>query len=91
MICDICKTEHRSLTVIAQDMYRHWSPVNYAARPYLSAMLSMRCPQEMYYLDSGRSVVEYFLFNASTFRGPEARRIKAELRTLLRNTKEARV
>ena len=92
MWCEVCKQEHRSLAAIASDVRKTWTPkVNYAAEPYLSAMRTMRCPQEMYMYDTGRSIVLYFLSNASTFRGPEARRLKTELRVMLRNTKEARV
>jgi hypothetical protein len=36
-----------------------------------------------YYLDSGRSVVLYFLSNAASWRGDDARRIKKELKEML--------
>ena len=37
-----------------------------------------------YGADSAVSIVAYFLANAQTWRGPEARRIKAELREILK-------
>jgi hypothetical protein len=37
-----------------------------------------------YYYDTGEHVVAYFLANASGWRGPDARRLKAELKALLR-------
>ena len=62
---------------------RCWHPVNYAAKPYLEAMLSLDSVDDRYGMDSGRSVVSYFLGNASSFRGEDARRIKAELKAML--------
>ena len=38
-----------------------------------------------YYYDSAESVVLYFLANAQGFRGEDARRIKAELNSMLNN------
>jgi hypothetical protein len=39
--------------------------------------------KDTYYCDSGESVVRYFLANASTWRGDVARRVKAELKSML--------
>ena len=55
----------------------------FGARPYLEAMAYIETPNDSFGLDSGRSIVTYFLVNASTWRGPDARRIKAELKKLL--------
>jgi hypothetical protein len=46
-------------------------------------MLSLSSPAENYGYDSGKSIVLYFLSNAATWRGPEAKRIKAELKGML--------
>lgn len=73
----------RSLGVIAGEIRRDWKPMNAAARPYVDAMVNLRSVDEMYYQDSGRSIVRYFLANAETWRGEVARRIKAELHRLL--------
>lgn len=59
--------------------------VNYAAEPYLNAMQDITEIDEMYGADTARSVVAYFLSNASSFRGEDARRLKAELKTILEN------
>ena len=56
--------------------------VNYAAKPYLQAMFSLNSIDDAYGMDSGRSVVAYFLSNARSFRGDDARRLKAELKAL---------
>lgn len=76
-------TQSRPLNAIARDIRKDWgSKVNYAARPYLEAMLSLNSIQDPYYSDSGRSVVLYFLANAGTYRGENAKALKAELKAL---------
>lgn len=55
-----------------------------AALPYLEAMLSLNLVTDNYGHDSARSVLRYFLSNAATFRGETARRIKAEIKELLK-------
>jgi hypothetical protein len=65
---------------IAAIILKDWgSSVNYAAKPYLRAMLSLTNLQSMHGADDGRSIVQYFLSNAQTWRGPIARVVKAEL------------
>lgn len=73
----------RPLSVIAADIRRAWPNVNYAAVPYLEAMADLHAITDNYIADSARSIVLYFLFNARTWRGPDAVRIKAELKALL--------
>jgi hypothetical protein len=77
-------TGHRSLSTIAREIRDDWRPVYYAAAPYLSAMSGLYAVTDSYDYDSGRSVVNYFLSNAGTWRGPVARRIKAELKDMLK-------
>lgn len=72
----------RPLYEIASEIRKDWSPVNYAAKPYLDAMRELSSINDDYYADSGRSVVLYFLSNAASWRGENARRIKAELKSL---------
>lgn len=75
----------RPVYEIAGEIVRDWGTnVNYAARPYLEAMLMMNNIDGMYFNDSGKGVVSYFLNNAGAWRGDTARRIKAELRELLK-------
>jgi hypothetical protein len=73
----------RPLSNIAHDIRRDWKNVHYAAKPYLAAMGSMNDINEDYMYDNGKSIVRYFLGNASTWRGPVAQVIKAELRSML--------
>lgn len=73
----------RPLYEIAADIYKYWPKVNYAAKPYLEAMSELTSIEDRYYQDSADMVVRYFLGNAGSWRGEHARRIKAELRSLL--------
>lgn len=72
----------RTLHEIARDIRKDWTKVNYAAKPYLDAMSSLDSVHDKYHYDSGKSVVLYFLSNASSWRGETAKRIKAELRSM---------
>jgi len=72
----------RPLYEIASEIRKDWSPVSPYAKPYLEAMRELSSINDDYYADSGRSVVLYFLSNAASWRGENARRIKAELKSL---------
>ncbi len=54
-----------------------------AAQPYLEAMLGLASVDDKYGLDSGRSIVRYFLANAASWRGETARRVKKELNAMV--------
>jgi hypothetical protein len=77
-------TEHRSLSRIANEISSDWSNVNYAAKPYLTAMSELDDINGHYIYDSASSVVRYFLANARAWRGDTAKRVKAELNTMLK-------
>ena len=72
----------RTLRIIAREIRATWPRVYFGAVPYLDAMGTMETIEEDYGMDSGHSIVIYFLANAGTWRGPDAKRIKAELRTM---------
>ena len=74
----------RSIGTIALEIKRTWTKPYYGAVPYLNAMLSLDSLDDQYGYDNARSIVLYFLANASTFRGPDAKRIKAELKALVK-------
>lgn len=78
------KPATRLLMHIALDIHKHWPTINYAAKPYLDAMACLKTINDNYGADDARSIVLYFLSNASAFRGEEARRIKAELNAMLK-------
>jgi len=74
--------EVRPLYEIASEIRNDWKDVNYAAEPYLNAMSALANINSNYYFDSGKSIVLYFLSNASQWRGETARRIKTELKAM---------
>jgi hypothetical protein len=71
----------RPVSQIASDIRRVWgAKVNYAAKPYLYALLCLGAPSESYGQDSGKSIALYFLGNARSFQGEQAKALKAELK-----------
>jgi hypothetical protein len=72
----------RLILEVARDIVRAWPNVNYAAEPYLQAMLTLTTSQSVCVCgrDSAVSVVLYFLSNARMFCGTEAKALKAELK-----------
>jgi hypothetical protein len=75
----------RPLYTIAIEIERTWKPqVSRAARPYVDAMFKVASLDDMYYSDPADSLVRYFLSNAATWRGEDAKRIKAELKAMLK-------
>ena len=76
------KAGPRPLSVIAREIRRDWKKVYFGAVPYLAAMSSLNAIGDNYGADSAKSVVLYFLANASTWRGDTAKRVKAELKSI---------
>jgi len=89
------KTEHRPLAQIAREIQRDWmeqykkigsttTDKFYAARPYLNAMMALDQIDGNFYDDTAQDIVLRFLTNSATWRGETARRVKAELKAILR-------
>lgn len=74
--------ETRALFEIAEDIRRTWKNPHYAAKPYLDAMGGLLSIDDNFGLDDAKSIVLYFLSNAGGWRGDDARRIKAELKSV---------
>lgn len=72
------------LSQIAREIRKDWKKVNFAAVPYLEAMGSLSKISDNYFMDTGSSVVAYFLSNAGQWRGDTARAVKAELKRRLK-------
>lgn len=72
----------RPLYEIAADIRKNWKNIYFGAVPYRDAMSELNTINDKYWADSAKSVVLYFLANASTWRGEDARRIKAELKKM---------
>jgi hypothetical protein len=75
----------RSLRVIAAEIQEDWKRPYFGAVPYLSAMDRLETVDGRYYEDSAASIVRYFLANAGTWRGETARRVKAELKGMIKD------
>ena len=76
-------TATRPLSTIAREIRATWPKVYFGAVPYLQAMAQLDTVNDNYGLDDARSIVNYFLANAGTWRGDDARRIKAELKAMV--------
>jgi len=76
------KNEKRLLSTISKEIRADWKKLYFGAVPYLDAMGSLNSINDSYYDDSARTIVMYFLSNASTWRGEVARKIKKELNSL---------
>lgn len=74
----------RPLYEIASEIRRDWKNVYFGAKPYLDAMSSMGGVSENYGSDDGRGIVNYFLCNARGWRGPVAKFVKAELKSMVK-------
>ena len=77
--------QKRTFRQIAKDIRSTWLNIYFGAVPYLEAMLELDTtdPNAMYYNDRAEDIGLYFLSNASTFRGKDAKRLKEELKKLI--------
>jgi predicted lipoprotein len=67
----------RTIETIAADIAAAWRNPNVYARNYLDYMMNP------WGYDSPRDAALYFLSNAAGWRGPDAKRLKAELKAVL--------
>jgi hypothetical protein len=74
----------RPIYEIAHEISRDWKKPYFGAVPYLDAMRSLNSVTDSFYQDSAKSVVLYFLSNANTWRGETAKRVKAELKAMVK-------
>ena len=74
----------RSIKDIAQEIQLDWTNVYFGASPYLEAMHSLNKVTDNYGQDGADSIVLYFLSNAMSWKGDNARRIKTELKQMLK-------
>jgi hypothetical protein len=73
-----------SISEIAEVVHKDWKNIPEYAKAYSVPMLSLVSINENYYEDTGKSVVAYFLANASGWRGETAKAIKKELNRRLK-------
>ena len=72
----------RPIHTIAREIIADWKRPYFGAVPYLAAMQSLDTIDDDYGYDDARSIILYFMANATTWRGAKAREIKAELKAL---------
>lgn len=73
----------RPIYKIAHDISKAWKNPPESAKVYLDAMLMLTSVTDHYFLDPAKDIIIRFLSNAQSFRGAEARTLKAELKELL--------
>lgn len=75
----------RTFQQIARDIKSTWMNVYFGAVPYLEALLTLDTtdPEALYGIETAGDITRYFLANAQTFRGADAKRLKAELKSML--------
>jgi len=75
-------TMHRPIHAIADEIIKDWTKPYFGAVPYLGAMRFLHTIEDSYGYDDARTVILYFMANATTWRGAKAREIKAELKAM---------
>lgn len=73
----------RLIHEIAEEIQSDWKKPYFGAVPYLQALHSLTTIDDMYGLDSAKSIIIYFLANANTWRGETARRVKKDLKKMI--------
>ena len=79
-----------NLSDLARLIRRAWKTkevrpnVHPTAKPYLDALDTMDKITDNYVADPGSQIVAYFLGNATSWRGPVAKAVKAELKRRLK-------
>lgn len=79
----MAQTPHRSPSAIAADIRRLFPKGGSAwvyVKPYVEAMEQLVSWRDVYIRESGEEIALRFLSNASAWRGPEAKAIKAEIK-----------
>ena len=74
----------REIREIAREIRNDWKNVYFGAAPYIDAMSTIGGIDENFGYDSARSIINYFLVNSSSWRGDTARRVKLELKSMLK-------
>lgn len=77
-------SQEKTINQIAVEIKKTWKNVNFAALPYLNAMMYLKTINDHYLYESASDIVLRFLSNAQTWRGDDARRIKKELNELVK-------
>ncbi len=74
----------RSINQIMADVKSDWKKPYYGAVPYIDALSRCESITDSYGFDDVVSLINYFLANATYWRGAKAREIKKELNDMLK-------
>jgi len=77
-------TKETPLHDIAALIRKDWKNVYFGAKPYLDAMSKLTNISDRYGADDAKTIVLYFLSNASAWRGDTAKAVKAHLKSLVK-------
>ena len=72
--------QDKPLSYIAEIIRVNWNNPSPYAVPYIDAMAQLQSINDNYHADTAKSVVMYFLCNATGWRGDTARLVKAHLK-----------
>lgn len=81
---ELHRRRKRPIYEIAQDIQLNWHNPYFGAKPYLEAMFCLDKPTDTYGYESATTIINYFLCNASTWKGETAKQIKKELKNLVK-------
>ena len=83
---NINKQNKRTFAEIAREIKQTWKNIYFGAKPYLQAMATIDSSDKNapYMLETAEDIVIYFLANATYWRGEDAKRIKAELKSMIK-------
>lgn len=76
----------RTFSEVAREIRAKWSKPYFGAVPYLDALAEVHTSDKnaQYLFEQVKDIVPYLLCNMDTFRGADARRLKAELKDMIK-------
>ena len=76
----------RTFSEVAREIRAKWSKPYFGAVPYLDALEQVNSSDKNapYMFEQVKDIVPYLLCNMTTFRGADARRLKAELKEMIK-------
>lgn len=76
----------RTFSEVAREIRAKWSKPYFGAVPYLDALEQVHTSDKNapYMVEQVKDIVPYLLCNMTTFRGTDARRLKAELKEMIK-------
>ena len=77
--------------IISRDLQSQGKKVPYNLVPYLDALRQMDSADDVYGVESGKSVIAYALSNMASYKGPTARAVKAELKSRMKASKAPQI